>query len=109
LPTISIVSQLAARWSRIAIRSALIALFLFAACGRTTIDRSHWQQMSANEKTLYVRSLLGHEQAKESKGGTPLVHPQRAEAYVQAIDAAYAHGETRDADTLFDTMGAPRR
>jgi hypothetical protein len=65
--------------------------------------------MSPNEKTLYVRSLLGHEQAKESKGGAPLVHPQPAEAYVQAIDAAYKQGETRDVDTLFDTMGTPRR
>jgi hypothetical protein len=37
------------------------------------------------------------------------VHPQPAEAYVQAIDAAYAHGESRDVDTLFDKMGAPRR
>lgn len=87
----------------------MIALLILAACSRTTIDRAHWQQMSPNEKTLYVRSLLGHEQARESKGGTPLVHPQPTEAYVRAIDAAYAHGETRDVDTLFDTMGTPRR
>ncbi len=79
------------------------------ACGRTAIDRGRWEHMSPNEKTLYVRSLLGHEQARESKGGTPLVHTRPAEAYVQAIDAAYAHGEKRDVDALFDTMGTPRR
>jgi hypothetical protein len=95
--------------SRALRRWLLIALLVLAACGRTAIDRTHWQQMSPNEKTLYVRSLLGHEQAKESKGGAPLVHPLAAETYVQDIDAAYAHGETRDVETLFDTMGARRR
>jgi len=82
---------------------------LILACGRTSIDRAHWQQMPASEKTLYVRSLLGHEQARASKGGQPPAHPRPAEEYVRAMDAAYARGEARDAEVLFDTMGTPRR
>jgi predicted Fe-S protein YdhL (DUF1289 family) len=85
-----------------------MTLLLAFACARTHIDRAHWQRMSRDEKTLYVRSLLGHEQAKESKGGNPLVYPRPAEEYVQAIDAAYAHGEAHDVASVFDAMGTPR-
>lgn len=88
---------------------AALGMALMLACGRTSIDRAHWQQMSPREKTLYVRSLLGHEQAKASKGGRPPAHARPAEEYVQAMDAAYARGEARDADVLFDTMTVPRR
>jgi hypothetical protein len=88
---------------------AALAMTLFLACACTHIDRAHWQRMSRDEKTLYVRSLLGHEQAKESKGGNPLVHPRPAEEYVRAIDAAYNRGETRDVDAFFDAMGTRRR
>jgi predicted Fe-S protein YdhL (DUF1289 family) len=93
------------------LRRSLIALSmaLMLACGRTSIDRAHWQQMSSGEKTLYVRSLLGHEQAKASKGGQPPAHLRPAEEYVRAIDAAYARGESRDANIVFETMGMPRR
>lgn len=88
---------------------AALGMTLLLACGRTSIDRAHWQHMSPDEKTLYVRSLLGHEQAKASKGGQPPAHPRPAEEYVQAVDAAYAKGEWRDADILFDTMSTPPR
>jgi hypothetical protein len=56
--------------------------------------------MSPNEKTLYVRSLLGHERAKESKGGTPVQHTRPAEEYVHSIDAAYAQGDGRDVEAV---------
>jgi hypothetical protein len=88
---------------------AVFGILLIVTCGRTSIDRSHWQQMSPGEKTLYVRSLLGHDQAAESKGGQPPAHQQPAEAYVKAIDAAYAQGESRNADIVFETMGKPHR
>jgi predicted Fe-S protein YdhL (DUF1289 family) len=92
-------------------RRSLIALSLalVLTCGRTSIDRVHWQQMSSGEKTLYVRSLLGHEQAAASKGGQPPAHPRPAEEYVRAIDTAYARGDSRDANIVFETMGTPRR
>ena len=88
---------------------AALGVTLVLACGRTLIDRARWQHMSPDEKTLYVRSLLGHEQAKASKGGQPPAHPRPADEYVRAMDAAYAKGESRDADILFDTMGTPPR
>ena len=88
---------------------AALGMTLLLACGRTSIDRAHWQHMSPDEKTLYVHSLLGHEQARASKGGNPPAHPRPADEYVRAMDAAYARGESRDADTLFDTMSTPPR
>ena len=88
---------------------AALGMTLLLACGRTSIDRAHWQHMSPDEKTLYVRSLLGHEQARASKGGHPPAHPRSAKAYVRAMDAAYAQGESRDADVLFETMSTPPR
>ena len=88
-----------------ALRTVSCALFVLAfACGRTTLDRSHWQRMSHDEKTLYVRSLLGHERAKESKGGTAPPHTRPAEEYVQAIDVAYARGDDRVVDAVFEAV-----
>jgi predicted Fe-S protein YdhL (DUF1289 family) len=87
----------------------VVAFVLIAGCARTSVDRAHWQRMSPTEKTLYVRSLLGHEQAKESKGGNPLIHPREAEEYVHAIDAAYTQGDTREPDRVFESMGTARR
>jgi predicted Fe-S protein YdhL (DUF1289 family) len=81
-------------------RLAAIALLLLA-CARTHVDRAQWQRMSPGEKTLYVRSLLGHERAKESKGGAPVRHMRPAEEYVRDIDAAYVRGESRDVDAVF--------
>ena len=56
-----------------AMRGSLAALgmtlALLLACARTHVDRAQWQRMSASEKTLYVRTLLGHEKVKEAKGG----------------------------------------
>lgn len=65
--------------------------------------------MSRDEKTLYVRSLLGHEKVKERKGGNERVYPRAAEEYVARIDASYARGETRDTETIFAEMGERRR
>jgi hypothetical protein len=85
-----------------------LTLFIFLACHRTNIDRAQWQAMSRNEKTLYVRTLIGHEKAKAAKGGNSRVFTLTAGQYVQQIDAAYAHGEQRSVDTIFEEMGRPR-
>jgi hypothetical protein len=86
-----------------------VALILVAlACYRTNISRAQWEQMSPNEKTLYVRTLLGHEQTKEAKGGNASVFPQSADAYVIRIDDAYARGDQRSPDAIFEEMGIPR-
>jgi hypothetical protein len=84
----------------------LISGFWFAfACNHTNIDRAEWQSMSPIEKTLYVRTLLGHEKAKEAKGGNNRVFTANADDYVKRIDDAYTHGDRRTVDTIFEEMG----
>ena len=87
-----------------AIAIALIAL----ACHRTNISRVQWQQMPQNEKTLYVRTLLGHEKTREAKGGNDLVFALPAEEYVKRIDEAYGRGDQHTVDAIFEAMGTRR-
>lgn len=89
-------------------RLRVIVLLLLLACHRTNIDRAQWQSMSSNEKTLYVRTLLGHEKTKEAKGGNDRVFRQTAEDYATRIDNAYARGDQRSVDAIFEEMGSPR-
>jgi hypothetical protein len=83
-------------------------LLLLLSCHRTNIDRAQWQSMSPKEKTLYVRTLLGHEKTKEAKGGNQRVFTQTADDYVKRIDDAYAHGDQRTVDAIFEEMGTNR-
>ena len=92
--------------ARLAITALLLLLSL--ACHRTNIDRAQWQAMSPNEKTLYVRTLLGHEKTKEAKGGNDRVFRLSIDDYVKRIDDAYARGDQRTADAIFEAMGSPR-
>ena len=86
-------------------RRWMAAALIAASCARTTIDRSHWQQMPATEKQLYVRSLLGHENVKKRKGGNELTFPESADVYVAKIDAAYSRGDARDVEAVFESLG----
>jgi hypothetical protein len=81
-------------------------LLLILACQRTNIDRTQWQSMSANEKSLYVRTLVGHEKTKDAKGGNDRVFTRSVDEYVKGIDDAYARGDTRTVDAIFETMGS---
>jgi hypothetical protein len=91
-------------------RAALLAAIalIILACQRTNISRAQWQQMPQNEKTLYVRTLLGHEKSREAKGGNDLVFTMPAEEYVKRIDEAYARGDQRTVDAVFEEMGTRR-
>jgi predicted Fe-S protein YdhL (DUF1289 family) len=91
-------------------RAALLVavVLILLSCQRTNISRAQWQQMPQNEKTLYVRTLLGHEKTKAAKGGNDLVFSQPAEEYVKRIDEAYAHGDQRTVDAIFEEMGTRR-
>jgi predicted Fe-S protein YdhL (DUF1289 family) len=89
-------------------RFVIVTLLVLFACAQTTATRTGWLAMSKQEKMLYVRSLLGHEKAKEAKGGNQRVYDQPAEIYVQQIDAAYSRGEQRTVDEVFETLGAQR-
>lgn len=64
--------------------------------------------MSSRQKTIYVRSLIGHEEAKSAKGGNDRRFPLTADEYVRRIDAAYARGDRRDPATIFEEMGSTR-
>jgi predicted Fe-S protein YdhL (DUF1289 family) len=87
--------------------AALLCL-LVLACHRTNINRAQWQSMPANEKALYVRTLLGHEKTKDAKGGNDRVFTRSIDDYVKSIDDAYARGDTRTVDAIFETLGSPR-
>lgn len=90
------------------VRRAVLALALAAACHRTNISRAQWQALPREQKTLYVRTLLGHEQAKAAKGGNERVFTRPAEEYARRIDDAYARGDARTADAIFEEMGTRR-
>jgi predicted Fe-S protein YdhL (DUF1289 family) len=97
---------MAEKMTRSVASTALLLLIL--ACHRTNIDRAQWQSMSANDKSLYVRTLLGHQKTKEAKGGNDRVFNRSIDNYVKGIDDAYARGDTRNVDAIFESMGSPR-
>ena len=82
-----------------------LGLLIAVACHPTNIDQAQWRSMSGNEKTLYVRTLLGHEKTKDAKGGNDRVFNRSAADYVKQIDAAYARGDVRSVDVIFEEMG----
>jgi predicted Fe-S protein YdhL (DUF1289 family) len=86
----------------------IAAAFLILSCQRTNIDRAQWQSMSVKEKSLYVRTLLGHEKTKEAKGGNDRVFTRSIDDYVSGIDDAYSRGDTRSVDAIFESMGTRR-
>jgi hypothetical protein len=92
-------------------RLLCVLLVLLLGCSADSVTRDEWQAMSATDKSLYVKSLLGAEQVKDSKGGNGRVFDQPAEEYVKRIDEAYARDDRRDAAQIFDGMArtAPRR
>ena len=90
------------------LRAASCVFIIAMACAKTHLDRAEWQRMSPEKKTLYVRTLLGHQKVKEAKGGNAQVFDKSPEEYARRIDAAYARGEQRDVDTIFEEMGTRR-
>jgi len=88
----------------------LLALLLGVsfACARTNISRQQWHSMPPAKKVLYVRTLIGHQQAQAAKEGNDRVFPAAPEEYVKRIDAAYAQGDQRTADAIFEDLGVRR-
>jgi hypothetical protein len=80
---------------------AAFSLALLLGCADETIDRTRWQQMPPEDRVLYVRTLLGEEQAKDAKGGRGKTYDRPAEEYVKRIDAAYERNDGRDVDEIF--------
>ena len=65
------------------------------------VTRDRWEQMSPSAKQVYVRSLIGGEQAKNAKGGAGNRYSRSAEDYRQRIDEAYSRGDNRDPAVIF--------
>jgi hypothetical protein len=84
---------------------ALSSLLLLLFCARDTISRAEWERMSAEDRVLYVRSLVGAETAKDAKGGRGRTYDRPVEDYVSAIDQAYARGDAREAHQIFEELG----
>ena len=76
-------------------------LLVLLACSPDTVTRAEWERMSPHDRTVYVSSLMGGEQAKDAKGGQGHRFARPAAEYVARIDQAYAHGDQRDANAIF--------
>ena len=87
----------------IARRFALIiaAAVLVAACDRGGITPARWQEMTVEQKTLVVKSLLGGETATARKGGPPRSYSGTAVEYVERIDAAYGRDDRRNVEEIW--------
>ncbi|HEX6159394.1 MAG TPA: hypothetical protein VF111_04455 [Thermoanaerobaculia bacterium] len=86
-------------------RVAIALTLALLGCSRDTLDRDEWRRMSRADRVLYVKSLIGAEQAKEAKGGGGKTFDRPAEEYVIAIDQAYARGDAREAGQIFAELG----
>ena len=82
-------------------KALVLSLLCLTACAPEQVDRERWLQMSQDDRVLYVRALIGEEQAKAAKGGGGRHVPRAPEHYVTAIDAAYANGDTRPPAAIF--------
>lgn len=80
------------------------ALLLMLACARESISRDEWRTMPREDRVLYVKTLLAEEVAKDAKGQRGRVRQRPAEEYVNEIDRAYANGEKRNADEIFEGL-----
>jgi len=87
---------------------AVFTLLLTLACAGGTVTRADWQEMSREERLLYVRALLGEEQAKDAKGGRGATYDRPAEEYVTRIEAAYARGDERGVREIWTELATSR-
>ena len=91
---------------RTAARAAatILALIALLSCSRGHIDRAEWQRMSHDDRVLYVSSLIGAQKVKDAKGGGGKTYDAPPEHYVSDIDAAYARGDHRDPEEIFEGL-----
>ncbi|HEX6094787.1 MAG TPA: hypothetical protein VF432_00580 [Thermoanaerobaculia bacterium] len=81
-----------------------LPLLLLLACARDTISRDEWRRMPREDRVLYVQTLVAEEVAKDAKGDRGRVRQRPAEEYVNDIDQAYARGDRRNADEIFEGL-----
>ncbi len=81
-----------------------LVLFLSLACGRDSMPREEWRRMPRENRVLYVKTLIAEEKSKDAKGGRGRTMLRTAEEYVNEIDQAYARGDQRDVDVIFEGL-----
>jgi hypothetical protein len=85
-------------------RPLLLATLLLLACARDTISRDEWRRMPREDRVLYVKTLVAEEVAKDAKGDRGRVRQRPVEEYVNEIDQAYARGDVRAVDEIFEGL-----
>ena len=83
---------------------ALVCIAALLACARDTISREEWRRMPREDRVLYVKTLVAEEKAKDAKGGRGRAMERPAEEYVNEIDGAYARGDKRGVDEIFEGL-----
>jgi hypothetical protein len=82
----------------------VLTTLLLLACARDTISREEWRRMPREDRVLYVQTLVAEEVAKDAKGDRGRVRQRPAEDYVNEIDQAYARGDVRPVDEIFEGL-----
>jgi hypothetical protein len=85
-------------------RLLVLTTLLLLACARDTISREEWRRMPREDRVLYVQTLVAEEVAKDAKGDRGRVRQRPAEDYVNEIDQAYARGDVRPVDEIFEGL-----
>jgi hypothetical protein len=85
-------------------RMLVLTTLLLLACARDTISRDEWRRMPREDRVLYVKTLVAEEVAKDAKGDRGRVRQRPAEEYVNEIDQAYAGGDRRNVDEIFEGL-----
>ena len=83
---------------------AILSFVALLACGRDSMSRDEWRRLPRENRVLYVQTLIAEEKAKDAKGGRGRTMERPPEEYVNEIDAAYARGDRRDVDNIFEGL-----
>jgi hypothetical protein len=82
----------------------LLLAILLAGCGQVEMPAERWQQMSAEEKDLFVRSLIGGERAASAKGSEGKRYSRPSAEYVGILDARYREGDRRTVEQIWPEL-----
>ncbi len=84
--------------------AALMCFAAMLACARDTVSREEWRRLPREDRALYVKTLIAEEVAKDAKGERGRQKTRPAEEYVNEIDRAYASGDARNVEEIFEGL-----
>jgi hypothetical protein len=82
----------------------LFLAILLAGCGQTEMQPEKWHQLSAAERELFVRSLIGAEAAASAKGSGGKRYSRSASEYMELLDARYREGDRRTVERIWPEL-----